>query len=400
MTKRICPVCGREESDPHARFCDIDGEKLIDKPEPATPPSSGKDTTPAQPTERKAKRKPWGLILGLAGIVLIGAAALIFFTKRGSIDLGKTRSTISLGHKDSSSKKTTGNDSDNENDDSNEKDDEEEQPKTRSPINGLLRRCYGGIPPIPKVSKGATGSLFEVIKNVVRTGTNTVVDMVTEKLTPSLEVKIGDSTSRNFLRRFGRDRNNRNKRRVNRIVTRMVRLATRQAELGYKFAIVRLKKANAFMFPGGRGIIFKGLLRAVSTDDQLAFIIAHEIAHAELKHSINQIRMALAGRKLGRLFGARGSVILGRISGFMSRILRSTYDQDREYEADRLGLCLSHLAGFKTSGGYRSLKAISRGARNRRGRRGKGQILYHILSTHPPMQERIAYLKQLQRKLR
>ena len=406
MAKRICPVCGREESDPHAQFCDIDGEKLVDKPEPTGPPSAPASTPARSHPEPPPRRRPWGLILGLAGIVLIGAAALIFFTKRGSIDLGKTRSTISFGDKDTHPKRTgdkgddKGNSSDDDVDNGEDKEEGEGQRTGQSPIDGLLHKCYGGIPPIPKVNKGATGSLFEVIKNVVRTGTKTVVDMVSEKLTPQREVKIGERTSRYFLRRFGRDGNRRNMGRVNRLVSRLARQATRQAELGYKFAISRLNRVNAFMFPGGRGIIFRGLLRAMSSDAQLAFIIAHEIAHAELKHSINQVRMALAGRKLGRLFGAKGSVILGRISGFMSRILRSTYDQDREYEADRLGLCLIHLAGFSPSGSHRSLKAISRGGRSRRGRRGKGKILYHILSTHPPMQQRIAYLKRLMKKLK
>ncbi len=155
------------------------------------------------------------------------------------------------------------------------------------------------------------------------------------------------------------------------------------------------------MAPGGKGYVFRGLARKMPDDDDLAFIIGHELAHSELRHSEKIVRVALAGRKLGEAMGKGGAQIGETLSAFTLGIVKQTYDQDQEFEADRLGLCLSVLAGFDAAGGIGAFKIMDRGSRRRRKHKGvSGRIAYDILSTHPEIPRRIAYQKVLQRNLK
>ena len=114
--------------------------------------------------------------------------------------------------------------------------------------------------------------------------------------------------------------------RVSRRVAQTLRIEPLQREInlhlsGYQFewqySVIASDQINAFCLPGGKIGVFTGLLRVVRNDDQLAGVIAHEIAHALAHHASERIARA-------------------RSTG--NPLLTLAYDRAQESEADHIGL--------------------------------------------------------------
>ena len=135
-------------------------------------------------------------------------------------------------------------------------------------------------------------------------------------------------------------------------------------------------------------------------EDQLAFIVGHELAHSECQHSTRAVQIALAGRKLGgEVLGSGGEQVGEGLSVFSNRVLEATYDQDQEFEADRLGLCLAYLAGYDPRGGAGAMGTLASAtpeASSAAPPTGSSRIAYDIISSHPPLSARSLYLKDLE----
>lgn len=369
MSKQVCPKCGRVEPDPSARFCDTDGTTLVPHQEPVV-------ATPAPAPATSARKFPLGIVLGGGGLVLLGVAGWLLLTTEAKVDTSKTDVKISTEGK--------------------------AQPAKGSPTAQALRKCFGDkIPKIPKRGSSGADNGFELFKDITRVGTDVVVGTATPKLTLEQERKVGKRVAKELERKYGVVARGAAAERLQRIVGRLVRQAHRHKKLVYVFKMLRSNDVNAFMAPGGKGYVFKGLAKKMPDDDDLAFIIGHELAHSELRHSEKAVRVAMAGRKLGEAMGKGGGQIGETLSSFTMNIVQQTYDQDQEFEADRLGLCLSVLAGFDKSGGVDAFKIMKRGSgRRKKPRDASGRIAYDILSTHPELPRRITYQKLLQKKLK
>jgi len=129
---------------------------------------------------------------------------------------------------------------------------------------------------------------------------------------------------------------------------------------GYRFFIVRDDAINAFALPGGYIGINRGLIRLAKTQHQLASVMAHEIAHVELRHGIDMMEKGgevnsatlltmLAGILLGSVDSQVGSAIMfgGAAAGQQAMV---NFTRENEYEADRIGIGLMYDASFDTSG--------------------------------------------------
>ena len=80
---------------------------------------------------------------------------------------------------------------------------------------------------------------------------------------------------------------------VRRIGADVARFAPRR-EIPYRFVILNSQTANAFAAPGGTIFVTRGLLDSVSSDDELAGVLAHECGHVSKKHAVRQIVPNLA----------------------------------------------------------------------------------------------------------
>ena len=364
--EQICPKCGRREPDLSSAFCEHDGIRLVPDQAPVAAGPGRRSGLPVLP-------------LILAGLVLLLIVGILAWPELSPWLRGPWNTLM----EDVQLAVTDG-------------------PPTT--VRTALKRCFGTPPALPKLKGSRAEDGFEQVKMVTRLGKELLVGAATPPLTDKQERKVGDKVANDMEGSFKLSTDPSLQSRLDRLLKRLLPVAPRRKKLSYKFKVVQSKEVNAFMLPGGRGYVFSGLMERLRDDDQLAFVIAHELAHSELKHSSDALRVAMAGKKIGALLGEGGEQAGEWVGLLANRLLELTYDQDREYEADRLGLCFATLAGFEASGGEGSFERMS-SSQGGKGRPAppsdaKQRILYNIVSTHPPMDERKRYQRLLRGRLK
>jgi len=163
----------------------------------------------------------------------------------------------------------------------------------------------------------------------------------------------------------------------------------------YHFYVIRENVYNAFATPAGHIFINSGLIMAMENEEELAGILAHEIAHVACRHISQKIDRSkklqiatLAGVVAGIFLGVGGSAVAGNavtagsIAAGQSAAL--AYSREDEMQADQLGLDLLSKAGYGANGLLSVLEKI-------RAKQwfGSDQIPSY-LSTHPASEERMA----------
>ncbi|MGD8766139.1 MAG: M48 family metalloprotease [Desulfobacteraceae bacterium] len=165
----------------------------------------------------------------------------------------------------------------------------------------------------------------------------------------------------------------------------------------YHFYVVKTDSYNAFATPAGYIFVNSGLLLAMENEDELAGILAHEIAHVYCRHISQKIERSkkinmatLAGMAAGILLGATAggeagqAVTMGSAAAGQSASL--AYSRGDEVQADQLGLVYLTKAGYNAEGLLEVLKKI-------RSKQWYGSdVLPTYLSTHPAVEDRIAYI--------
>lgn len=123
----------------------------------------------------------------------------------------------------------------------------------------------------------------------------------------------------------------------------------------WEFNLVQDNSANAFCMPGGKIVVYEGLLPVTQSEDALAIVLGHEIAHAVAKHSAEQLSTQVkqqAGAKLlGAVLGATGvsnttSLLTQTAFSLGSKLGSLKYSRDNESEADYMGLIFAAMAGY------------------------------------------------------
>jgi len=164
---------------------------------------------------------------------------------------------------------------------------------------------------------------------------------------------------------------------------------------GCHVAVLDSTELNAFASPGGHIFITKGLVEAAVSEDMLAAVIAHELAHIKLKHGIKMIEEmrffadmnAVADRGFefsGNSAGAqRLAQFRSSVSAMTNTMLRNGYSQDQEFEADREAVSLMSAAGYDPDALVAVLKVLY-------DNRDIGGM--NLNATHPSALERVVQL--------
>jgi predicted Zn-dependent protease len=165
----------------------------------------------------------------------------------------------------------------------------------------------------------------------------------------------------------------------------------------YKFYVLQEDVYNAFATPAGHIFFNSGLFAALESEEELAGIIGHEIAHVVCRHisdrieNSKKISMAtLAGMAAGVLLGASGAgeagsaLTMGSMAAGQTAVL--AYSRENEKQADQLGLKYLNLAGYTGEGLLTSLEKI-------RSKQWYGtEQVPTYLNTHPGSEERMSYI--------
>ncbi len=142
--------------------------------------------------------------------------------------------------------------------------------------------------------------------------------------------------------------------RLDRITDRIAQVCDRK-ELVYIAKVVEGKKdeeepvVNAVSLPGGYIYVFKGLMDYIKSDDQLAAVIAHEIAHVTARHSIKRLEASYGSVVAIIAAMQAGGQAAGGLAATMETMFFK-YSQDDEIEADSLGVKYMAAAGYDPKG--------------------------------------------------
>lgn len=203
------------------------------------------------------------------------------------------------------------------------------------------------------------------------------------RLSESEEVELGRQAAVEVERRYPVLRNRSVQNAVNSLGQRLAGYSGRN--IPYHFRVLDLPEVNAFALPGGYVYINRGVLELAANNNEVAGVLAHEIAHVAHRHSIEQVRRAqkigLAGGLLDLFLGGRGTggqiaVLAGQMVGtgvFMK------YSRDAERQADRSAVRIMQRSGMDPIGMLTFLQRMERAS----GRRTSGWF-----SSHPSLKER------------
>ena len=161
----------------------------------------------------------------------------------------------------------------------------------------------------------------------------------------------------------------------------------------WEFNLVQDKSANAFCMPGGKIVVYEGLLPYTQNETALAIVLGHEIAHAVAKHSAEQLTKQqnqqvgtnILGNVLNQAVGSGVGDLASAVAGKYFSFRNLKYSRDNETEADYMGLIFAAMAGYDPQQAIPFWKRMSQGNSSNQN---------DIFSDHPSDAKRIAALQK------
>lgn len=161
----------------------------------------------------------------------------------------------------------------------------------------------------------------------------------------------------------------------------------------WEFNLVKSDEINAFCMPGGKIVVYEGIMKLFANDDELAVVLAHEVAHAVAKHSNERM-----SQQILQQYGAQAlSIGLSKKSLAVQSLANQVYgigsqvgvmlpfSRKHESEADYMGLVLMTMAGYNPDCAVDFWKKMASGSSG---------STPEIMSTHPSDERRISDIQK------
>jgi predicted Zn-dependent protease len=179
-------------------------------------------------------------------------------------------------------------------------------------------------------------------------------------------------------------------RQVQRVAKRIEEVAARdRPAFVWKVTLLRKREANAYCLPGGKIVVYTGILPVTGNDAALATVLGHEVAHATAEHSAERIERE-------HLTKVAAAIIAGGVAFTPGEYLRVTallgaadslpFSRSQESEADHIGLV------YMARAGYDPREAVAFWERMKRASRGKEPP--EFASDHPSDEHRIERIEK------
>ena len=190
-------------------------------------------------------------------------------------------------------------------------------------------------------------------------------------------------------------------------VEQVVRVATRlidvvksvEPNFDWKVSVVDSPQANAFCLPGGKIVVYTGILPITQNDDALAVVLGHEISHAILRHGSQRmlktemlntvLQGASVSVSLGDMSRDQQQAVMGALGAGAKYGVIMPFSRGDEDQADERGLMYAARAGYNPQEAIAFWQRMSQA--------GGGQPPA-FLSTHPSHGSRIAHLQEIMPK--
>ncbi len=167
----------------------------------------------------------------------------------------------------------------------------------------------------------------------------------------------------------------------------------------YRFLVADLEDPNAFAMPDGTIVFSRGLLLLVESDDEMAAVMAHELAHVEAGHhpkrSLKQaIWSAISGA--AAIIAARGDPAAAFLSSQLFALMMTmSYSRKQELEADRLAVRYLSESGYSPAALRTILEKLQRYEKERMREKGPTYTVSGIFRTHPFWPRRLKVLAKV-----
>ncbi len=206
-------------------------------------------------------------------------------------------------------------------------------------------------------------------------------------MSQSKELALGEKSYKETLSKSKLSTNRADVNRVRQIGQKIASVVNRD-DYKWEFNLVEDKAKNAFCLPGGKVVVYTGILDVAKTDSQLATVMSHEIAHALARHGAERVSMGMVSNTLSSI----GNVILEATNPQYVKIFNKAYGVSSQYglmmpygrmqesEADEIGIYLMRDAGYNINEALDFWENMSKGAKKQKS---------SFLSTHPSSKDRI-----------
>ncbi|MBI4809375.1 MAG: M48 family metalloprotease [Nitrosomonadales bacterium] len=205
------------------------------------------------------------------------------------------------------------------------------------------------------------------------------------------EIMLGDGIASNLLGAAPLLDNPAVQKYVNR-VGRWLASQTERPDLPWLFGVLDDNDVNAFATPGGKVFVTKGLLVRMSSEAELAGVLAHEMSHVLRKHHLQAIKKGAQAELLTDLANDAirekgGDPRLTKLVSAGTEVYARGLDKNDEYEADRMGVVIAARGGYDPYGlpaVLQTLQAIN----------PSDSDVALMFKTHPAMTDRLSRLDQ------
>jgi Zn-dependent protease with chaperone function/WD40 repeat protein len=194
------------------------------------------------------------------------------------------------------------------------------------------------------------------------------------------EIEIGKEVAAELEKQYGVWDDPEQTRRIERIGKSLVAVCERK-DMPYTFKILdERKELNAMTAPGGFIYITRALLEALESDDEVAFVLGHEIGHVSGDHIRKQLSQAIAGSILLDILTGGSSQLVRIGADIMFSLYQSGYSRQHERDADTRGVRYMKAAGYNPVAAITALKKLGM-------ERYKGLVRW--FGTHPDIPSRV-----------
>jgi len=214
------------------------------------------------------------------------------------------------------------------------------------------------------------------------------------------ESALGEKSYKEFLATAKISKNKTQTERIRRIGKRIAKAANRP-DFKWEFNLIEENQVNAWCMPGGKVVVYTGILPVALNDDQLATVMSHEIAHALARHGAERMSHQQISNTIGKL----GSVLVGGYAPEYTSAFNLAYStgvnvgvmlpfsRSHESEADEIGVRLMYKAGYDVNEAIAFWK-------NMKKLKGASASKNDFFSTHPSDDKRIKAITKLVRKMK
>ena len=215
-------------------------------------------------------------------------------------------------------------------------------------------------------------------------------------LTDEEEIEIGEQASEEFERQYHLSTDHTLIERVT-LIGESIEIFQPRSNISYTFKVVDTSEVNAFAIPGGFIYVTRGMIDYIESDDELAGVIGHEIAHVALRHGAQQIEAIAAGQaaleavvsgdpNLETIYQDQSVQIATQI---VALVAVNGWSRQAELDADEYGTIYMAHTGYNPQA---IIDLFTRFSAEKVG--SSDDILAALFATHPPFDDRIARVEQ------